>query len=122
MLIHLLELYAKNKWMERYMDEIIGARSIEEEVYRKVEEEFEEKKEQKNKEKRTFLGGLRPKYALNDKMEYAPNALMRLIRFFVKPGPYEPVFFERVSKMYMRASGFYYKQMLDLIQGTMGIE
>jgi hypothetical protein len=56
------------------------------------------------------------------KTDFKPNLMMRFVRFFVKPGPYEPVFFERLSKMYFRASGFYYKQMVDVIKGAMGIE
>jgi len=122
LLIHLLEIYARNKYMEKYMDEIIGARSIEEDVFRKVEEEFEEKKAKKEKkEGSSRWGGLKPKY-VSDGDDFRPNLAMRFVRFFVKPGPYEPVFFERLSKMYFRASGFYYKQMVDLIKDAMGIE
>lgn len=48
--------------------------------------------------------------------------MMRFVRFFVKPGPYETVFKERASKMYMRASAFYFKQIVDMLQQTMNIE
>ena len=123
LLIHLLELHARQKWMDRYMDEIIGARSVEEDIFRKVESEFEEKKsEKKEKEEGSSRwGGLKPRYITKDG-DFKPNLAMRFVRFFVKPGPYEPVFFERLSKMYFRASGFYYKQMVDIIKGAMGIE
>ena len=133
MLIHLIELKAREMWMSKYMDEIIGARSVEEDIYKSVEREFEDKKAVKN-EKESWWSGFRPKYytkyddKIEDKREremkaeFVPNRFMRFVRFFVKPGPYEPVFFERLSKMYFRASGFYYKQMVDVVKNAMGIE
>ncbi|MCX6814814.1 MAG: hypothetical protein NTY20_04165 [Candidatus Aenigmarchaeota archaeon] len=127
LLIHLLELHARQKWMDRYMDEIIGARSVEEDIYKKVEEEFEEfggksaKRKKNEKESSSFWGSLKPRYISKDG-DFRPNLAMRFVRFFVKPGPYEPVFFERLSKMYFRASGFYYKQMVDVVKNAMGIE
>jgi len=109
LLIHLLELYAREKWMEKYMDELIGTRNVEKEVYEQVEREFEEKKPEKEKSHGEFRKGARKR-------------LEPLVRFFVKPGPYEPIFNERVSKMYMRASGFYFKQITDVFKSAMGIE
>ncbi len=111
LLIHLLELYAREKWMEKYMDELIGARSVEKEIYEEVEREFEEKKPEKE-----------PGGGFRESLKGARNRLEPLVRFFVKPGPYEPVFTERVSKMYMRASGFYFKQITDVFKTAMGIE
>jgi len=109
LLIHLIELYAKEKWMEKYMDELIGTRNVEKEIYEEVEREFEEKKPEKEKSNGEFRKNARKR-------------LEPLVRFFVKPGPYEPVFTERVSKMYMRASGFYFKQITDVFKSAMGIE
>jgi hypothetical protein len=134
LLVHLLELKAKEKHLQKYMDELIGTRSIEEEVYKKVEEELGEREAEKEKEeKESFWSKIKPKYyskgdprnawtAEKDPYDFVPNRFMRFIRFFVKPGPYEPVFKERASKMYMRASGFYFKQMVDMLQQTMNIE
>lgn len=51
MVIHLLELMAREKYLQKYMDEIIGARSMEEEVYKKVEEELGERGSGEKKEK-----------------------------------------------------------------------
>jgi len=125
LLIHLIELKAREMWMSKYMDEIIGARSVEEDIFRKVEEEFAEKEAEKKKEEKeegySRWGRLKPRY-ISDGDDFKPNRAMKFVRFFVKPGPYEPVFFERLSKMYFRASGFYYKQMVDVIKGAMGIE
>jgi hypothetical protein len=137
LLIHLLELRARELWMNRYMDEIIGARGVEEEIYKSVEEEFEEKKANKKEEeeKESFWGKIKPKYYTKypddknltevekiNKSEFKPNRFMSFIRFFVKPGPYEPIIKERLSKMYFRASGFYFKQMVDVLEKAMGIE
>ena len=41
-------------------------------------------------------------------------------QLYVKRGPYEPVFKERVSKLMARAIGGMYKQQLDHIQSLMG--
>ncbi|HJW97320.1 MAG TPA: hypothetical protein VJ485_04125, partial [archaeon] len=128
MLIHLLELEARKRWMNRYMDELIGARSVEEDVFKSVEVELgEREKEKDEKKKESRWGGLKPRYvSVADKKtgetDFRPNRAMRFVRFFVKPGPYEPIIFERLSKMYFRASGFYYKQMVDVIKTAMGIE
>jgi hypothetical protein len=130
LLIHLLELHARQKWMDKYMDEIIGARSVEEDIFRKVESEFEEKEAAKKGEKEegySRWGRLKPRYVSkgdpsSPDYDFRPNRAMKLVRFFVKPGPYESVLFERLSKMYFRASGFYYKQMVDVIKTAMGIE
>jgi hypothetical protein len=134
LVVHLLELKAREKYLEKYMDEIIGARSIEEDIYKKVEVELGERKaEEEKEEKESFWSRIKPKYyskgdplnAWDDKKnpyEFVPNRFMRFVRFFVKGGPYEPVFKERASKMYMRASAFYFRQVVDMLQQTMGIE
>jgi len=134
LLVFMLELMARRKHMDRYMNEIIGTRSIEEDIYKKVEEEFGGKKEDEKDEEESLWQKLKPKYytkyddEIEDKNErimkstFEPNRTLKFIRFFVKPGPYESVFFERLSKMYFRASGFWYKQMVDLLKGAMKIE
>jgi hypothetical protein len=101
---------------------------VEEDIYKSVEKEFEEfegkkaKGKKEKEEEESSWGGLKPRYYTNDEGEFVPNRSMRFVRFFVKAGPYEPVFFERLSKMYFRASGFYFKQMVDVIKNAMGIE
>jgi hypothetical protein len=134
LLIHLLELEARKKWMEKYMDELIGARSVEKRMYEGIEEEFGGKKEEKKGKKKGVWDRIKPKYyikydgGIKDeiervmKSEFVPNRAMRIVEFFVKPGPYEPIFRERISKMYMRASGFYFKQITDVLKTSMGIE
>jgi len=124
--------------MQKYMDELIGARSIEQEVYEQVEKEFKGEKEKEKKKKGSrwgFLGNLRPKYYVKYpddkgltqrervmKSEFVPNRMMRFVEFFIKPGPYETIFKERVSKMYMRAAAVYYRQMVAVVEQAMGIE
>jgi hypothetical protein len=128
MLIHILEIEAREKYMEKYMNEIIGTREVEEDIFNKVEAEFSGKKEgSKEEKKESIWNRIKPKYytKVNERgfpENWEPNRSMKFVRFFVRPGPYEAVFFERASKMYFRASGFYYKQMLDLIKGAMKIE
>ena len=130
LLVLLMEIWAQNKQLEKYMDEIIGARSVEEDIYNKVEEEFAGKKAKKKEEKESLWHKFKPHYyskgeadALSwEHYQFVPNLTMRFVRFFVKAGPYEPVFKERVSKMYMRGVGIEHKKIIDLLETSMGIE
>ncbi len=112
-LIHILEINAREAAIEHYINEIIGAREIEEETLERIEKEFSGKEETEKKPR--FAGARSAKRRIG-------NALKRFARLFVKPGPYEPIFFERVSKMYFRASGQYYVQTLNFLKKKMEIE
>jgi hypothetical protein len=122
MLIYLMEKQAREKWLQKYMDEIIGVAENEEDIINRLREEMGEapegkgKGEKKGKEEgklardfRSFLDRLRP-------------GAETFWGFFVKPGPYEPVFFERASKMYMRAAGGHFGQVVGHLKKSMGIE
>ena len=114
LLIYMLELKAKEAAIEHYINEIVGAKSIEEEILRKVEEKFENGDEEEGSWKRfrkrfrSFRAWMRPK-------------AWKFVHLFIKPGPYESVFYERVSKMYFRASGGDYKQVIDFFKEKMQI-
>lgn len=114
LLIYMLELKAKEAAIEHYINEIVGAKSIEEEILRKVEEKFENGDEEEGSWKRlrkrfrSFRAWMRPK-------------AWKFVHLFIKPGPYESVFYERVSKMYFRASGGDYKQIIDFFKEKMQI-
>lgn len=113
LLIHLLEIYAREKAMIKYINEIIGSEEIENEEIRRIEEIFTQKEEKVKEEKRSEWEEIKKRLKiLGEKFAY----------FFIKPGPYESVFFERLSKMYSRGSGKYWKQMTEFLKNTMQIE
>ena len=114
LLIYLLELYAKERAMEHYVDEIIGHESIEKEILEEVEAGFGPDKKgagswSKFKERMSNL-----------KWRIKPGAL-KFLHLFVRPGPYEAIFYERVSKMYFRASGRDYLTVRDYLKDKMSI-
>ncbi|MFQ5648167.1 MAG: hypothetical protein ACE5FW_02925 [Candidatus Aenigmatarchaeota archaeon] len=114
LLIHILEIKAREKAMEKYVDELIGATEREEEYLKMVEEEFKEEKPVRftgvrNFARRARNAGSRVRFGLD-----------MFIHVFIRRGPYETVFFERVSKMFARGIGGYYKQQIDFIKEKMG--
>ena len=119
LLLFLLELKAKESALVHYIDELIGSSNIEDDILRHVEEEFGEKEEEKKNAlvgARDSLGRFKRNHILKHNC-----AVMRIIHLFVRPGPYESVFFERVSKMYSRAIGQYYGQMTGFIKDKMHV-
>lgn len=115
MLFHLMEIRAREDAISHYINEIIGAKEIEEEILERVEEEFRPKKPERFKSWRSFrkrAGSFRA---------WTKPGLLKFYHIFFRAGPYEPVFFERVSKMYFRASGQYYGQLVDYMKDAMRI-
>jgi hypothetical protein len=117
MLLHLIEMKAREKFIENEINKIIGSSSIEEDNLKKVETEFEEKKEEER-----FAGLKDSLYSLNQRGRKLRKHLTRVAHIFIRPGPYESVFFERVSKMYFRATGQSYGQMVDWFKAQWHVE
>jgi len=109
LLIHILELEAREAAIEHYINEIIGAKELEEEALERLESEF-------GPEKKTnpARGG--------KKLKGTRKTLKKFGHLFVRPGPYEPIFFERVAKMYFRASGRFYGQIVEWLKSKMQVE
>jgi hypothetical protein len=114
LVVYMLELLAKEHAMSHYIDEIIGSKTIEEEILEDVEARFKEDKKgpgawQKLKDS-TFMARLRIR-----------SGVLKFVHLFVRPGPYEAVFFERQAKMYYRASGRDYGQVISYLKDKMQI-
>ncbi|MBL7160565.1 MAG: hypothetical protein ISS93_01800 [Candidatus Aenigmarchaeota archaeon] len=114
LLIHMLEIHAREKAFERSINSLIGTRESEEEALEKIEQEFLPKK------KEGRFVGFRGSTSSAKKRLKGP--LESLFYLFVKRGPYEPVFYERVSKMYARGVGGYHGQVKDFITQKMQVE
>ena len=116
LLIHLLELKAREKVFEKYIEEILGTRSKEREIWTGMEEEFSGKTEEKEgsaaKTKTAFRKAGGKVYNFFDWLSY----------YFVKRGSYEPNPWERCSKQYNRSVGPNYTLITDLLMDKMQVE
>jgi len=123
LLVKLLELKCRDIELEKYIDEILGVRIEEREISEIVMEEFPElfpSKEPSGYKK--FIKELRESgktYTSFLKKVKVPK--MRGF-MFVKPGPYERDFKERISKHYLRIAGAYFVSIVDFIKSKMGVE
>lgn len=116
LLVHLIELYAREKAFERDINVLIGSTEAEEEALERIEEEFKVKEDEKITSMRRFIG------RMSSVKKHITPFLERVFYIFVKRGPYEPVFVERVTKTYLRGTGGYYGQVTDFIMEKMGVE
>ncbi|MBI2676261.1 MAG: hypothetical protein HYX24_07415 [Candidatus Aenigmarchaeota archaeon] len=130
LLLHMLELHAKEKALERYINELIGTREAEEDVEKTIEELFPKEAEpEKFWEKLTLA---RQRKQLGEKMEkhgekaserfkWLYDGLDSFVHLFIKYGPYEPVFEERMSKEFTRDVGYEYDKIIARILNGMKV-
>jgi hypothetical protein len=117
MLLHLIELEAKEKAFEREVGEMLGTKDIEER-YMEESRILLGKKPPKEKEKGAatrFVDGVRSGY------KRARKRLGKYSRYLFRPGPYESAFYERVVKMYLVEVGNFYLQQVDFWKKKMGV-
>jgi len=114
-LIHLIELRAREIRFAREIDKLIGVKSEEEEIFKRVEKEFAPEEEERGPR----LGGV------SDPMKRGwrktMNGLDFFFHLFVRRGPYETVFPERISKMFARSMGGEYKKHISHFEKKMGV-
>jgi len=112
LLIHLLELHAKEKAFESSINTMIGSREAEEKSLERIEEEFNPPKKK---------GGV-----FRERLSNAKGKIKRpfeeFFYLFFKRGPYETVFEERLTKTYFRGSAGYYEQIKDFLLQKMQVE
>lgn len=113
-LVYMMELMAKEHHIAHYIDEIIGAKTIEAEILEDVEARFKEKEKGPGAWKRFMDRTITFRVRLK-------SGILKFYHLFVRPGPYEAVFFERQSKMYYRASGRDYGQVIGYLKDKMSI-
>jgi hypothetical protein len=110
LLIHLLELRAREKHFDKYINEIIGAKEFEEAELERIEKEFKPEEQERFQSLKRFI----------EKTSKVANRIKSMVlkglSVFVRPGPYESTFDERVTKMYLIGSGGLYKQIVDFMK------
>ena len=113
--LFLLEVWCREKQMEKYIEEMIGARSLEVEEEERIEAMFNPKEEKKQR-----LPGVRG--ALHTTRTKLTAIAEGIFYTFVRRGPYEMVIYERIAKMYSRSAGAYFGAATGLLQAKMGIK
>ncbi len=132
-LVHLIELYAREKAFEKYVREMVGAPELEKEIAEHVEEEFKEPAKPgkltgpvKNFFRPASEFFKKPKVQKIGKGSRAiggkfRRSLDRVLPAFVRRGPYETIFYERVSKMFARGIGGEYGTQINFLKKKMQI-
>jgi len=115
LLLHLMEIKAREMAFDRYVNEMIGARELEEELAEEVEEKFKEKKPVRFQSLRSFANKTR------SAGRKTKSGIMKFVYLFVKEGPYETNFEERMTKMYFRAAGPIYVHHVGFLKQKMNI-
>ncbi|MBU0530676.1 MAG: hypothetical protein KKC05_03290, partial [Nanoarchaeota archaeon] len=108
-LLHMIEIHAREKSFENYVHEILGTPREEKRILEEIEEDMEGKPEKKPRRGEN-IGNAGRKLRKGAK---------KIFHVFVKKGPYDPVFKERVSKMYMRNAAGSYTKVTGLITSKM---
>jgi hypothetical protein len=111
-LVALMEIEAKHRWMNKYVKELIGVREVEDKLRREVEKRYNLEPEETGR-----FGGIRnfaKKVSTKRKnfgrrvddwwLDFVPKG-RRFLKYFMRIGPYETVRKERLSKMYGRYMG-----------------
>ncbi|RLI99800.1 MAG: hypothetical protein DRP03_02500 [Candidatus Aenigmatarchaeota archaeon] len=113
LLVLLLELEAKKRQFENYIDELIGLekteKKSEEEVSKLLGERGKEKVEKTEKKKKLDLAS---------SMKKISDSLKPLRRYFFKGGPYETNLKERITKLYGDYAGHQIADVVNLLKET----
>ncbi len=125
MLVKLLELKCREMEFEKYIDEILGIRSGEENIMDLVKKDFPELFEESKKEPGEFekmsmdLRKISEQFGSFFKRGRAPKAPGKFM--FVKPGPYETDFKDRITKYYLSVSGKEFVAVRNFLKSKMGV-
>jgi hypothetical protein len=120
MFFALLELEYKKKRFAKEIEKLIGVTTEEEKILEEVKKEYPESGEKiEGKKKESFKQKWsKIKLSLSNKKKKFKKSVRPLLRFFVKPGPYEINVGERISKTYGLYFGAEIAGLRDLIKET----
>ncbi len=123
LLVKLLELKCRDKELERYIDEMLGIRSEEKDISEILREEFPELfgKEKELSERKKFLKGLREiRKSYSDFFKSLKLPKLKSL-MFIKPGPYERDFKDRIPKVYLAPAAEEFFSIMDFLKSKMGV-
>ena len=107
MLLHLIELMAREKVFNNYVEELVGSRNLEDEIRERLEREYEGKPLKKEGPARKVESGFK-------------KGVKSFGKLFVKPGPYEMSFYERIAKVYLVDAGAAWGELMGFIKSNIG--
>ncbi|MBI4173141.1 MAG: hypothetical protein HY519_00300, partial [Candidatus Aenigmarchaeota archaeon] len=120
LLVHLLEMEARKRALEMYIGQLVGLKEGEEEIKEKIEKIFEAEQgpqgiRQSWQAFTQGISGSSKHIRKHETFKKAYHALDKFAHLFVRYGPYEPVFKERVSKGFTRELGIEYTRMVEFM-------
>ncbi len=123
LLFMLLELEYKKRKFEREIEKLIGVTSEEKKIEKEVMEKWPGEKEIEKKAKKGFFerwgdSWKQTKAGWSERKKRLKKMLKPLMRYFMKPGPYEINVGERISKAYGTYFGAEVAGLRDLIKET----
>jgi len=114
-LLALLEIEAKKRWLNKFVKELIGVRDVEDKVRAEVAKRYKDLEEKPKKVRfvglRSSIAKFRERKAKINKrfdgwwFKFKPATGRKFLKYFMRVGPYETVRYERLSKMYGRYMG-----------------
>jgi hypothetical protein len=114
LLFFLLENEARKKAFEKEVDRMIGAESIEKDIFESVEKEFKKQEEVAKRFESFFTARKR----IRETRKGLGKRLKPLARMFFRPGPYEINIGERIAKTYGDYFGPQVADQVELIKDT----
>ncbi|MBN1896782.1 MAG: hypothetical protein JW789_03610 [Candidatus Aenigmarchaeota archaeon] len=125
-LLALLEIEAKERWMKKYVKELIGVREIEDKIRKEVEKRYGLDDSEKKKSIFAFYKNMKARNkALGDRFDnwvlWNKPKMRHVLKYFMRIGPYETVTNERLSKMYGRyMGGGYTDPLIKFVKAQFG--
>jgi len=122
MLVHLLELDAREKAFENELDEMLGTRNVENDFLDRSKRLL--KGQDWEKEEKTAKANAARRFTSRISRGYGRCrgwSSNNISRYFIRPGPYESVFYERVVKMYLVEVGGLYGQQVNFWKSKAGV-
>jgi hypothetical protein len=123
LLVKILELKCRDKELEKYIDEMLGIRFEEKDISELLREEFPSifGEEKEVSELKKFVKGLRDvKKSYSDFFKGLKLPKIRSF-MFVKPGPYERDFKDRIPKNYLSPAGELFNSVVKFLKQKMGV-
>jgi hypothetical protein len=126
LLVKLLELWCRDKELDRYIEEMLGVSLDEKPIEELVKEEYPEMfgvEKEKIKGLDKFMKDMRgmsasfKKSIPLPKRRIGPSPGLQ----FIQPGPYEKDFYERITKQYLTVAGGWFNGLRDFLKDCMGV-
>jgi len=124
LLVHLMEIWAREKELTKYISILIGSKEREEEIRKHVEEMFKMGgKKQPVKNLKESISHAKQKLApLGKVARFGAKAADKFVHLYVRRGPYDPVFAERISKGATRELREEYQRLTNFLLWKMGMD